>query len=164
MSTSSRVFLILPSILLILTFTGCATFRPVPLSDVPFMERAETQSNDKVRITVAALSPEESKKVFGVDVASRDIQAVWVEIENLYGPPVMMHRSLPALPIEIGGGLPRCGKPQTFTRLLDHLNKLLGPRDHHNFVRIVLLISGPFQWTLPLLPLLATFGHLSRLM
>jgi hypothetical protein len=45
MRTSFRVFLILPSMLLILTFTGCATFRPVPLSDVPFMERAETKSN-----------------------------------------------------------------------------------------------------------------------
>jgi hypothetical protein len=82
MIPTPRVFLILPSILLILAFTGCATFRPVPLSDVPFMERAETQSDDKVRVTVVALSPEESKRVFGVDVASRDIQPVWVEVEN----------------------------------------------------------------------------------
>jgi hypothetical protein len=69
-------------ILFILAFAGCASFRPVPLSDVPFMERAQTQSEDKVRVTVAALTPEESKKVFGVDVASRDVQPVWVEIEN----------------------------------------------------------------------------------
>ena len=82
MSTLFRVPLIFMTIIFVLTFTGCATFRPVPLSDVPFMERARTQSNDKVRITVVALTPEESKKIFGVDVASRDIQPVWVEIEN----------------------------------------------------------------------------------
>jgi hypothetical protein len=46
------------------------------------MERAQTQSNDRVRVTVAALSREESKKAFGVDIGSRDIQPVWVEIEN----------------------------------------------------------------------------------
>ena len=82
MSTLFRVPLIFMTILFVLTFTGCATFRPVPLADVPFMERARTQSNDKVRITVVALTPEESKKIFGVDVAIRDIQPVWVEIEN----------------------------------------------------------------------------------
>jgi hypothetical protein len=82
MSTFLRVPVIFLSILFVLTFASCATFRPVPLSDVPFIERAETQSHDKVRVTVVALSPEESKKVFGVDVASRDIQPVWVEIEN----------------------------------------------------------------------------------
>jgi len=82
MNTFRRVSLILLAILFILTFAGCATFGPVPLSDVPFMERAQTQSDDKVRVTTVALSPEESKRVFGVDVASRDIQPVWVEIEN----------------------------------------------------------------------------------
>jgi len=77
-----RVFFILPSIILILAFTGCATFKPVPISDVPFMERAQTQSSDNLRVTVAALSPQESKRVFGVDIASRNVQPVWVEVEN----------------------------------------------------------------------------------
>ncbi len=82
MSTFFRVPLIYLPILFILNFAGCATFRPVPLSDVPFMERAQTQSDDKVRVTVAGLNREESKRAFGVDVGSRNIQPVWVEIEN----------------------------------------------------------------------------------
>ena len=82
MSTFFRVPLTLPTILFVLAFTSCATFQPVPLSDVPFMERAQTQSNDRVRVTVAALSRDESKNVFGVDIGSRDIQPVWLEIEN----------------------------------------------------------------------------------
>jgi hypothetical protein len=72
MTTFLRVPLVFLTILFVLAFTGCDTFRPVPLSDVPFMERAQIQSNDRVRVTVAALSGEESKKAFGVDIGSRD--------------------------------------------------------------------------------------------
>ncbi len=78
-----RVSSIFLFILFILAYAGCASFRPVPLSDVAFMERAQTQSSDNVRVTVAALGREESKKVLGVDVGSRDVQSVWVRIENM---------------------------------------------------------------------------------
>jgi hypothetical protein len=61
---------------------GCASFRPVPLAEVPFKDRAATQTDDVFRVSVVALSPEESKKIFGVDVATRDVQPVWIEIEN----------------------------------------------------------------------------------
>jgi len=93
MTTFRRVPLVLLTILFVLTFAGCATFRPVPLSDVPFMERARTLSDDNVRVTVVALSREESKKVFGVDVGSRDVQPVWVEIENRSENPYWIFRS-----------------------------------------------------------------------
>jgi len=82
MNTFFRIPLVFLTILFALTVAGCATFKPVPLSDVPFMERAQTQSDDNVRVTVVALNREEGKKVFGVDVGSRGIQPVWVEIEN----------------------------------------------------------------------------------
>jgi hypothetical protein len=61
---------------------GCATFHPMPLSEVPFRERAVSQEDDRVRVTVVALSPDESRMAFGVELADRDIQPVWVEIEN----------------------------------------------------------------------------------
>ena len=41
-------------------------------------------------MTVAALSREESKKSFGVDVGSRYVQPVWVEIENKNEDPYWM--------------------------------------------------------------------------
>ena len=90
MNTFFRVPLVFLTILFALTVAGCATFRPVPISDVPFMERTQTQSNDRVRVTVAALSREESKKVFGVDMGSRYVQPVWVEIENKREDPYWM--------------------------------------------------------------------------
>jgi len=67
---------------ILLLAAGCASFRPVPLAEVPFKDRAVTQADDKLRVTVVALSPKESEKVFGVDVAARDIQPVWIEIKN----------------------------------------------------------------------------------
>jgi len=45
------------------------------------------------RVSVVALSPEESKKIFGVDVASRDVQPVWIEIENTSENPYWIYPS-----------------------------------------------------------------------
>ena len=67
---------------LLLWAPGCATFSPVPMEEVPFKARAVTQSDEDVIVTVVALSPEESGDVFGVNLASKDIQPVWVKIEN----------------------------------------------------------------------------------
>jgi len=64
----------------VLTAAGCASFRPVPLNEVPYKERAVTQSSERARVTVVALSPDESRKVFGVNLDDRDIQPVGVEI------------------------------------------------------------------------------------
>ncbi|MBW2285872.1 MAG: LssY C-terminal domain-containing protein [Deltaproteobacteria bacterium] len=61
---------------------GCASFQPVPMDQVPFKERALTQSRGDLTVTTVALGAEESKQVFGVDVASRGIQPVWLEVEN----------------------------------------------------------------------------------
>jgi len=61
---------------------GCASFQPVPMDRVPFKKRSVTQSDGNVTVTAVALSAEESKQVFGVDVAERDIQPVWLEIDN----------------------------------------------------------------------------------
>jgi hypothetical protein len=88
-----RVPLVFLTILFALTVAGCATFKPVPLSDVPFMERAVTQSNERVRVTVVALSPDESSKVFGTPLDDRDIQPVWIEIENKGDSPLWLFPS-----------------------------------------------------------------------
>jgi hypothetical protein len=77
----------------LLLVAGCASFRPVPLPEVPFKDRAITQVDDKLRVTVAVLSPEEGEKVFGVDVAGRDVQPVWIEIENKGEDPYWLFQS-----------------------------------------------------------------------
>ena len=74
------------SVIFILMTAGCAvrSYSPRPLAEVPFKDRAQTQSEDGVRVTVAVLSAEECKEVFGLDLYKRDIQPIWIEIENKY--------------------------------------------------------------------------------
>ena len=56
-------------------------YRPDPAVRA-FMERAQTQNDDHASATVAVLTPAESRAVFGVDVARRGIQPVFLRIAN----------------------------------------------------------------------------------
>lgn len=47
-----------------------------------FRERAQTQDDPRARVTVAVLSAAESRRLFGVDLARRGIQPVFVRVEN----------------------------------------------------------------------------------
>ena len=68
--------------LALLGVAACATFRPVPLEELSFMERIETEEEGGLRVAVAALSREEAKQAFGVNLQKRGIQPIWLEIEN----------------------------------------------------------------------------------
>ncbi len=66
-----------------LTLAGCAnTFDPKPMDAVPFKERAQTQAQDGLTVTVAVPTLEEAKEIYGVDMSWKDMQPVWVEIKN----------------------------------------------------------------------------------
>ena len=65
-----------------LTLYGCASFNPRPIDEVPFKARAQTQSENNVRVTAAVLSAKEAKAVFDLDLYKKGIQPVWIEIEN----------------------------------------------------------------------------------
>jgi hypothetical protein len=52
------------------------------MSEVPFMARAVSQEKGKVRVTVAVPTAEEGAQLFGVPVAAKGIQPVWLRIEN----------------------------------------------------------------------------------
>jgi LssY C-terminus len=58
----------------------------VPYSPSPddhgYIERAETQSGDGVEVTLAVLDAAESRRFFGVPMARRGIQPVWLRIVN----------------------------------------------------------------------------------
>jgi hypothetical protein len=68
----------------ILISYGCATktYKPGPFEEVPFRERAQSKQYRGIRVTAAVLSQEESIEVFGLDLYKRDIQPIWLEIEN----------------------------------------------------------------------------------
>jgi len=67
----------------IMVVYGCTIYqKPRPIHDVPFMERAQSKVDGDVRVTVAVLSAEESRQLFGVNLAGQDIQPVWVRVQN----------------------------------------------------------------------------------
>lgn len=74
-------YLCFGAVVLCAAASGCA-YRPIPMSEVPFKERAQTKTDGNVRVTVAVLCAKESRKVFGVDLGGKGIQSVWVKIEN----------------------------------------------------------------------------------
>jgi hypothetical protein len=63
------------------------SYRPATAAR-PFMERAEQSSRDGVEVTMAALSDHESASFFGVRLAHRGIQPLWLEVANQTGAPV----------------------------------------------------------------------------
>ncbi len=65
--------------------SGCATistYSPASLDDVSFRERAVTQSQGEVRVTVAVPSPAEARELFGFKIDRKQIQPIWIEIDN----------------------------------------------------------------------------------
>ncbi|HEX9667098.1 MAG TPA: LssY C-terminal domain-containing protein [Thermodesulfobacteriota bacterium] len=61
---------------------GCANFSPKPIEEVPFKSRAQTQSRDGMTVSASVLSDDESEELFGVNLAGKDIQPVWLSIKN----------------------------------------------------------------------------------
>jgi hypothetical protein len=66
----------------LLGVSACASFKPVPLEELTFRERAEGEGKNGLRVAVSVLNREESRQAFGVNLEKRGIQPVWVEIEN----------------------------------------------------------------------------------
>ena len=62
---------------------GCAVYqKPSPFHAVPFQERSQSKVDGDVKVTVAVLSAEESRQLFGVNLAGKNIQPVWVRVQN----------------------------------------------------------------------------------
>jgi hypothetical protein len=61
---------------------GCASFKPLPLQQIPLRDRLESQERDGVRVSVTVLSRAEARRAFGVDLYDEKIQPVWIRIRN----------------------------------------------------------------------------------
>ena len=64
-------------------------YEPAP-SETGYMDRAQVQEDPRARVTVAVLSTSESHGLFGVDLARRGIQPVFVRIENRASEPLRL--------------------------------------------------------------------------
>jgi len=68
---------------LALAVSGCAShFSPRPIAGVPFKTRAQTQVQDGLTVTVAVPTAEEVEAIYGVDLAEKGMQAVWIQVKN----------------------------------------------------------------------------------
>jgi len=64
---------------------ACATtshFNPKPLPSPPVAQSVRSAEKDGVRVTASILNDAEAQQNFAVDLASRQLQAIWVRIEN----------------------------------------------------------------------------------
>ena len=67
----------------LLIILGCASpFNPRSFEEVNLLQRAQSQEENGVKVTAAVLSAEECLAKFGVNLYSRGIQPVWLEIQN----------------------------------------------------------------------------------
>jgi hypothetical protein len=57
------------------------SYEPRP-ADKPFVDRAQQQTSDGMDVAVAVMSDRESKQYFGVRLAHRGLQPVWIHIKN----------------------------------------------------------------------------------
>jgi hypothetical protein len=73
-------------------FTGaCATFKkPTSTVDTQVRERALREENNGIVVSTAVVGSTEEKEIFGIDLSQKNIQAVWLEIENNTDRPLIL--------------------------------------------------------------------------
>jgi hypothetical protein len=73
----------------LLLLVGCASsFNPQPVEDAGFHQRAQTREESGVKVTAAVLSAQDCLTAFGVNLYRRNIQPIWLEIQNNDNQPV----------------------------------------------------------------------------
>jgi hypothetical protein len=66
-----------------LGLNACATFKKPPAVDeTPIEDRAQTKEDNDIRASAALVGDTEARRIFGIDLSQKDIQALWLEIEN----------------------------------------------------------------------------------
>jgi len=66
---------------LVFFMQGCATTKP-PVDPLAYKNRAKSSINEDVTVTVAVPTIAETQVIYGVELASKHIQPVWVEVKN----------------------------------------------------------------------------------
>jgi len=56
--------------------------RPAPFDNTDLRHRARTTDRNSIRVSAAVPNPEESRAIFGIDLGKKNIQPLWLEIEN----------------------------------------------------------------------------------
>jgi hypothetical protein len=75
-------FWIFPLVLFVLVVQGCATTKTLPVDLLAYKNRTVSSTNEDVTVTVAVPTISEAQALYGVKLASKYIQPVWVEVKN----------------------------------------------------------------------------------
>ena len=74
----------LPAITLLIAtlLAGCASYVPRPMTTPPIEQVNELRAVNDVQVATTILSDEQAAQHYGVDLASRGLQATWLRIRN----------------------------------------------------------------------------------
>jgi hypothetical protein len=72
------------------TDAGDSTKEPVAAIEAPIVKRAQTKTINGIRTSTAMVGDKEAQEIFGIDLARKNIQAVWIEVENNTDRPVLL--------------------------------------------------------------------------
>lgn len=75
-------FWVLPLAMLALVVQGCATTIPSPVDPLAYLNRAKSSVKEGLAVTVAVPTTAKAQAIYGVELASKQIQTVWVEVKN----------------------------------------------------------------------------------
>ena len=78
----SHKFWVFPLATLLLVMQACATAKPPPVDPLTYKNRTESSINEDVTVTVAVPTIAEAQAIYGVELASKRIQPVWLEVKN----------------------------------------------------------------------------------
>ena len=67
---------------LALLLNGCAAYTPKPLEQWPEPGRIQTKTERGTIVSAGILEDEQARQLYGVDLASVGLQAIWLRIEN----------------------------------------------------------------------------------
>ena len=74
-----------------LFMNACATFKkPLNRNEAPVYERALREEKNGIQVSTSVLGDEEARQIFGIDLARKRMQAVWIDIENNTDRPLLL--------------------------------------------------------------------------
>ena len=86
-----RSFVIGPMMGLALFVGACAGYKkPGVIDDAHVRQRAQIQEKNGIRVAVAVIGTAEAREIFGIDFSPKNMQAVWIEIENNADRPITL--------------------------------------------------------------------------
>jgi hypothetical protein len=76
------LLLIVPILISCATSATSTSFKPTSINEIRFRDRSRSKHDDDVRVTVAVPSADENKALFNANLALKEIQPIWVKVEN----------------------------------------------------------------------------------